>query len=181
MTILTFTSWSPLPPPLLRLHAGRNLHVELPPSPLPTGAATGRARLAADVAGAVARRARLFHLHGECLAGPGERLFQCDLDAGLHVVAAPARLPATEAASATEQILEVHPAALAAPATRALAATQVTEDGAEEVGEVADVAALVLHAETTARLIGGLLGVALPVGAERVVATALLRVGEHLV
>src|SRR5262249_40392259 len=153
-------------------------HVELPPSSLPAGAATGRARLAADVAGAMTGRAGLFHLEGECLARTGEGFFQRDLDAGLDVIAAAARLPASEAATAAEQILE---SATAAAAARARSATQVPEDRAEEVREVARVTALVLHAEPSARLTGGLLGVALPVGAERVVAAAFLRVGEHLV
>src|SRR5262245_9252007 len=164
---------------LPRLHAGRNLHIELPPSSLPAGAATGRARLAADVAGAMTGRAGLFHLEGECLARTGEGFFQRDLDARLDVIAAAARLPAPEAATAAEQILEIDAAAGAA---RARSATQVPEDGAEEVREVTGIPALVLNAEPSARLLtGSLLGVSLPVGTERVVAPAFLRVGEHLV
>src|SRR5437660_224520 len=72
---------------------------------------------------------------------------------------------------------------IAAPTTRAgsAAAAKIPEDRAEEVGEIAAIAALVLDAEPAARLTGSLLGVALPVGAERVVAAALLRIGEYLV
>src|SRR5256885_16928166 len=73
--------------------------------------------------------------------------------------------------------------AIAAPAPRAgsAAAAKIPEDRAEEVGEIAAIAALGLDAEPAAWLTGSLLGVALPVGAERVVAAAVLRVGEHLV
>src|SRR5438552_5519 len=78
---------------------------------------------------------------------------------------------------------EIEVAAAAAPAPRAgsAAAAKIPEDRAEEVGEIAAIAALVLDAEPAAWLTGSLLGVALPVGAERVVAAALLRIGEHLV
>src|SRR5262245_23529900 len=168
---------------LPRLHAGRNFHVELPPPSLPAGAATGRARLAADVAGAVAGRAGLIHLERERLARARVGFFQRDLDASLNVIAASARLAAAEAATNAEQVLELHAASIATSPARP--GTEIAEDRAEEVGEVAAVAALILNAEASARLTGalpgGLLGVALPVGAERVVATALLRIGEHLV
>src|SRR5436309_559935 len=53
--------------------------------------------------------------------------------------------------------------------------------GEIEVAAAAAIVALVLDAEPAAWLTGSLLGVALPVGAERVVAAALLRIGEHLV
>src|SRR5207245_8432427 len=169
--------------PLARLHTGRDLHVELPPRPLPAAASAGRARLAADVAGAVTGGAGLVHLQGEGFAGAGERFLQGDLDAGLNVVAAAARLAAAWAAATAEQGLEIHATAIAAPTTRAgsAAAAKIPEDRAEEVGEIAAIAALVLDAEPAARLTGSLLGVALPVGAERVVAAALLRIGEYLV
>src|SRR5262249_34539634 len=168
---------------LSRLHAGRDLHVELSPSPLPAGAAAGRAGLAAHVAGAAPGRAGLVHLHRDRLAGARERLFQRDLDAGLNVAAAAARLTAAEAAATAEQVFEIHATAIAAPATRAgsAAATTIPEDRAGEGGANAAVAALVLDAEPAVRLPRRLLGVALPVGAERVVAAALLRIGEHLV
>src|SRR5213594_3380590 len=168
---------------LSRLHTGRDLHVELPPRPLPAAASARHARLAAHVAGAVTGGAGLVHLQGEGFAGAGERFLQGDLDAGLDILAARARVAAAEAAATTEQVLEIHATAIAAPATRAgsAAAAKIPEDRAEEVGEVAPIAALVLDAEPTARLTGSLLGVALPVGAERVVAAALLRIGEHLV
>src|SRR5438034_912099 len=89
------------------------------------------------------------------LAGHAHALSRLHAGRDLHVELSPSPLPA--------------------------AAAKIPEDRAEEVGEIAAIAALVLDAEPAARLTGSLLGVALPVGAERVVAAALLRIGEHLV
>src|SRR3989304_2207589 len=93
---------------------------------------------------------------------------------------APGGAPAARAAPrpAAEQLLEPEVgAAPAGPGPRA----EVAEDRAEKIGEPAAVAevAPVLDAQS-ARRAGRALGVALPVGAERVVPPALLGAGQEL-
>src|SRR5207245_9090987 len=84
---------------LPRAHAGGNPHVDLAARALPARAVAGRARLAADVAAAVARGARLVELERKRLARSAERLLQRDLDARLHVLAAPSARATAEAAA----------------------------------------------------------------------------------
>src|SRR5262245_63983357 len=84
---------------LVALHTRRNLHVDLTAHRLRTAAPARRARLALDVSGAVAGRARLLDVHGERLARSVKRFIERDLDSGLHVVTA-------RAPSALEEILD---------------------------------------------------------------------------
>src|SRR5712692_1263829 len=151
--------------------AGGNLHVHLAPRPLPAVSVTRGARLALDVAAAVTGRARLVEVEREGAARASERLLERDLDRRLHVLA-----------SAWPPGAEPLPGVEAGAAPRAPAA-EVAEHGAEELREVSQVAgiALVLDPEPAAISCRTLLDVALPVGAERVVAAALLAIRENLV
>src|SRR5882762_2488769 len=155
---------------LPRAHAGGNPHVDLAARALPARAVAGRARLAADVATALARGARLVELERERLARSAERLLQRELDARLHVLAASSAR--TTADAAAEQVLEAAPAPGAAPA-------QIAEDRPEELREVAALA--VFDLKSTGARGRALLSVALPVGTERVVASAFLGIGQDFV
>src|SRR5438093_4681707 len=104
---------------LAAAHAGRDLHVDVAPGALPAAAAARRARLAADVARAAARRAGLLHLELECLARAAVRFLERDRHVGLDVVTARA------AAEPAGEILE--PAA-AEPRRAAAARGGVAED-----------------------------------------------------
>src|SRR5438270_12128 len=140
-------------------HAGRDPDVDLVAPALPAGAMARRAGLAADVAGAVAGRARLLDLQLERLAGAAEGFLERDRDVRLNVLAAAGAGRAT--AEAAEEVLEVHGAAAGR-----LPAAEIAEDRPEEIGEVASVTVLDTRA---ARLwTGARLRVALPVGAEGV-------------
>src|SRR2546422_30918 len=166
---------------LARAHAGRDAHVDVAARALPARAVTRRTRLAANVAAAVAGGAGLVQLERERLARAVERLVQRDLDARLDVLAAPPT-PGPRAAAAEEGFAaaapESNPTAAGLAGARP-ARSEVAEDRAEEVGEVSGVP--VLDRETARLLTRGLLRIALPVGTEGVVATALLGVGQDLV
>ena len=122
----------------------------------------------------MAGRARFLDVHRERLARAVKGLVERDLDARLDVPAAGAAAPAP-----LEEVFESHALASgpAAPACR------VAEDGAEELREIPGVAevAPVLDSEPSAGGPGRSLGVALPVRSKRVVAVALLGIGEDLV
>src|SRR6185503_14486997 len=157
---------------LAALHAGGDLHVDLALRALPPAAAARGARLSLNVAGAPAHRARLLEVHRERLARAVEGLVERDLDARLDVRAARGPIEAF-----------VEPDASGAGAAPGVGA-KVSEDRAEELGEVAEVAGVsaVLHSEAASgRACWWGLGVSLPVRSERIVAAALLGVGENLV
>src|SRR4029450_6129105 len=156
---------------LVALHACRNLHVDLAATRPPASPAARWTRLALDVSGAMAGRARLLDVHRERFPGSVKCFVERDLDSRLHVAAA-------GALSALEEVLDSDTSA-SGPASPA----HVAEDRAEEVGEVSGVPDVipVPHSESAAGPAGGSLRIALPVGSERVVATTLLGIGQDFV
>src|SRR5262249_19088921 len=132
----------------------------------------------------VADRAGLVDLQAKALSRAVERLVQADVDVGLDVVATSSRRPR---AASTEQILEAFEVGRLSGAARARPRAEVAEDRPEEVREPAEVLGVaVLDVEASREAGSGLasarlLGVALPVRAETVIAPALFGVGQNLV
>src|SRR5207245_4466445 len=160
--------------PLAALDACRDLHIDLAARPLPAPAVAGRARLALDVAGAVTARAGLVVVERERSARAAEGFLERDLDVRLHILA-------TTGAAGPEQVLRVD-----AHAPPGAATAEVAEHCAEELREVPEVAEITAAEITVVgrKPAGGAWsgsGVALPVGAEGVVALALLRIRENFV
>src|SRR4029450_5682904 len=136
----------PSPEPRTRWPRGSRLR--------PAAAARG-ARLSLDVAGALTDRARLLEVHRERLARPVKGLVERDLDARLHIGGAGAPV---------EAFVEPDPSGAGAAAG---VRGQVSEDRAEDLGEVPEVSRVfsVLHSEAASgRGSRRGLGVALPVG-----------------
>src|SRR5262249_23105407 len=157
---------------LAALHAGGDLHVDLAMSSLPPAAAARGARLSLHVAGALTDRARLLEVHRERLARAVKGVVERDLDARLDIGAAGAPVEAFVEADSSRA------------GAAAGVGSEVSEDRTEELGEVPEVSRVssVLHSEAASgRGSRRGLGVALPVGSERIVPAALLRVGENLV
>src|SRR5262245_8673161 len=163
-----------------RVHARRDLHVEVASPLRPARAVTLRTRVAIDVSRPPARRAGLVQLERDRLANPTERLLEREVDRRLDVAARArretARTPLRAAAAA--QIAELY---IPEAASTAAAADQVAEDGPEKVGERTAVSLLESDLLSFERRAATRIGsrIALPVGAQGVIALALLRVGQH--
>src|SRR5262249_60532235 len=70
-----------------RVHARRDLHLEVASTLRPARAVTLRTRVAIDVSRPPARRAGLVQLERDRLANPAERLLEREVDRGLDVAA----------------------------------------------------------------------------------------------
>src|SRR6266446_1149759 len=150
------------PHPRAGVHAGRDLHVQVPGGLGPAAALAARAGAALHVAGPATLGARLVELERDGLARAVEGLLERQLDGRLHVAAAP------------------HAATQVAPrVTKAREPARVALLGEADVSTPEGAA--LERGSPPCRGAGASLSIALPVGAEGVVALALLRIGKDRV
>src|SRR6267142_6679184 len=126
------------PHPRAGVHAGRDLHVQLPGGLGPAAALAARAGAALHVAGPATLGARLVELERDGLARAVEGLLERQLDGRLHVAAAPHA--ATQVAPRVTKARELEIGPLATRLAPTEAPQIAAEDGAEEVREPARVA-----------------------------------------